>query len=324
MLRSEGKAFVAVKAKYYKYQAALAILDHNKALRNGFTSSANVHQLFTSENQELNRKGCSSALQALERACIKYKSVTGKKIRSDFNVLFEHVVVLSESHYAFLERKYGKAEVKRKVLKNLAMYARKIKQTWGFEPLGVSLHLDEGFREQNGRFVRNVHAHISFFNYDFQKKIAPLRHMMKKGKGVNGRTNSFNENFVEMQDIAACVFANLGFKRGESQSVTGTKHLNKEEFVKSKLKHVNEELTDKSYMLDTVKQELKNVTSVKLALTSEIDALNEEKGWLLAAVDKLKSDTINLERAFKKRSLRAIHTLVSQAAKVKSYMKKEI
>lgn len=213
MLRRQ---YVSVRTQYMKSSSAYALLDHVHALRRGLTCSSNVYQKLSHNNIGIYAFGCISGTEALEIACERYKIVTGKKIRSDFNALFEHVVVLSESQYVLIEKRVGNAEAKRLAINSLKYYAKSIKAEFGFEPLSIDFHLDEGHYDNTGMFIRNIHAHVTFFNYDFLKKVAPLRHLMIKGKSDSGRTFQLNPNFEKMQDIVCESFKKLGFVRGES------------------------------------------------------------------------------------------------------------
>jgi len=228
-------SYVGVKAYYYKREAALAVLDHAHALRNGFTRSQNVLTEFTHENTGFYYHEAKSCTQALELMCERHKQVTGRKVRSDNNVLFEHVVWLSDRQYTELEERFGKKRVKAAFLKRLKQYAESVKQEFGFEPLGIDIHMDEGHVDSSsGKFTRNTHAHVQFMNYDFSKRRAPLRHMMKKGKDQQGKTNQLNPKFERLQTLVYEQFKGLGFQRGKSKLVTGREHLTKEQFVKNK------------------------------------------------------------------------------------------
>lgn len=158
------KAYAGGRTAYYKLDRARAVLDHAHALRSGFTRSQNVHPEFSHLNSGHYYHDASSCAEALELMLEKHKEITGKKVRSDCNVLFEHVVWLSEHQYSLLEKKYGHERVRAAFLARLKVYAESVRQEFGFEPLGVELHLfDEGHYEQGGgQFVRNIHAHVFF------------------------------------------------------------------------------------------------------------------------------------------------------------------
>ncbi|WP_165735850.1 hypothetical protein [Pseudoalteromonas sp. C8] len=313
MNRQKQRAFAAVRTHYYKVDKAYSILDHSNANRNGFTCSANVNPKFSHNNVGLYAKGCKNGAEALNKACARYKEVTGKKARKDFNLLFEHIVILTECQYIKIEKKYGKSEAKKLLVNYLRKYAVQIKKEFGFEPIGIDLHLDEG-RYEGGRFVRNIHAHVSFFNYDFKNKVAPLRHLMAKGKNSKSRTNQLNPNFEKMQDIVANTFKPLGFERGESKNVTGRKHLQKEKFVKEKLN----EMTQTVEVLNSRNQELESqLTSQKHKsdqLSNEIQIQETKKNWLESKISNLTNMADELELAIKKRCKRTLSFISRKVA----------
>lgn len=251
--------------------------------------------------------GCTDGISAFERACERYKTVTGKKIRSDFNALFEHVVVLSESQYSLIEEKIGQEKTRIRVLNGLKRYAKSIKIEFGFEPLSIDLHLDEGHYDLSGKFIRNVHAHITFFNYDFQKKVAPLRHLMVKGKNDSGRTLKLNPNFEKMQDLVSDSFRNLGFIRGESKSITNINHCRKEIFVKEKLNNLTILSGELELKSRNLKQEIKISEKKKDSLESEIADCKMEISKWLCEIDKLKSYASELTELIKRKALCAIN-----------------
>ena len=91
-------------------------------------------------------------------------------------------------------------------------FAKDMKQKYGFTPLQISLHCDEGHVE-NEVVKLNVHAHVTFFNYDFEKERSVLRNLHK-------------QDFRDIQDLAQKSFqsVNLDFKRGVGKEITGKKH----------------------------------------------------------------------------------------------------
>lgn len=304
-----GKAFVGVKTYYHKQRAADAVLDHAHAQRNGFTRSANVNPALSHKNAGYYYHGASSCAEALRLMCDKHKEVTGKKVRSDNNVLFEHVVFLSELQVSKLEKKYGHEKVKQAMIKRLRHYAESVRKEFGFQPLGLDLHQDEG-RFDNGVFIRNYHAHVQFMNYSFEKRFAPLRHMMKKGKNQDGRTNASNPHFVKLQDLVHQSFANLGFARGEPKSVTGRKHLTKEEFVKNKQK----KLVEQVQTLAQKDMELKNTITAQHSetkiLQEQIIQQRSEMTWLQKHIKQLQQTHKELSEAIKTKSKHILRHLL--------------
>lgn len=337
--RNKKKAYVGVKSYYYKQKAAEAILDHAHTQRNGFTKSANVNPDLSHNNAGYYYHDANSCAEALRLMCEKHKELTGKKVRSDNNVLFEHVVFLSEFQVTRLEKKYGREKVKQAVINRLRHYAEGVKREFGFEPLGIDLHLDEGHRvtahknkkganlseelenktvpknaesdkKTNVVFVRNYHAHVQFMNYSFEKRFAPLRHIMKKGKNQDGRTNASNPNFEKLQDLVHQSFANLGFARGEPKSVTGRKHLTKEEFVKNKRKELIAQVQTLAQKDMELKSTIKTQHSEAKILQDQIIQQRSELSWLQKHIEQLKQTHKELTVALKTKSKHILRSLM--------------
>ncbi len=339
MIKAQRKAYAGVKTYYFKQKAAEAVLDHAHAQRNGFTTSANVNPAFSCNNAGYYYHGANSCAEALRLMCEKHKEVTGKKVRSDNNVLFEHVVFLSEFQVARLEKKYGQEKVKQAIINRLRHYAEGVKREFGFEPLGIDLHLDEGHRvrahnkkkeanpteelenksapknvacdqNENTIFVRNYHAHVQFMNYSFEKRMAPLRHMMQKGKNQDGRTNASNPNFEKLQDLVHQSFANLGFARGEPKSVTGREHLTKEEFVKNKRKKLVTQVQTLTQKGKELENTIQSQNSKAKVLQEQIIQQRSELSWLQMHIEQLKQTHKELTVAIKTKSKHILRSLL--------------
>ncbi len=304
----KNKAFVGCRTFYYKLDAARVVLDHSNALRNGFTRSQNVHSEFSHLNCGHYYHGASSCSEALELVLEKHKQSTGKKVRSDCNVLFEHVVWLSEHQYSKLEQKYGHERVREAFLARLKVYAESVRREFGFEPLGIELHLfDEGHYEPNGgQFVRNIHGHVQFFNYDFKKRVAPLRHLMNNGKDEKGRTNALNPNFVRLQDLVAAPFKNMGFERGESKLVTGREHQTKEQFVLDKLKATQQANEALEQERNELAEQLLLQRAEQMQLAEQIVVQRQEVATWASEVQRLKDQFAQLQQLIKQKALTAI------------------
>lgn len=262
--------FAAVRTRYYKHKAAVAVMDHAHSERNGFTRSQNVHNEFSKDNTGGYLKDSKSVADAYLTAREMHEEVTGKKTRSDMNTLFEHVVVLSVEQYEKLEQELGVEGAKQQTKKALADYSKTIKDEFGFAMLGFDLHLDEGTKADDGTVQRNIHAHVMFYNYDFKKRVAPLRGLMKKGKNPKtGKTNQLNENFEKMQDIVARSFNDLGFERGVSHGIDNPKHLEKAEFVKK-------ELANSESMLNALSSEIQKSKHKLIEVTRRLKTVENE------------------------------------------------
>jgi hypothetical protein len=268
-----------------------------------------VNPHFTHNNAGYYYHDANSCAEALKLMCKKHKEITGKKVRSDNNVLFEHVVFLSEFQVARLEKKYGVEKVNQAIINRLRRYAEDVKREFGFEPLGIDVHQDEG-RYEGGVFIRNYHAHVQFMNYSFEKRIAPLRHMMKKGKNQDGRTNSSNPNFEKLQDLVHQSFANLGFARGEPKSVTGREHLTKEEFVKNKRKELVAQVQTLTQKDKELKDTIQSQHSVSKVLHKQIKQQKSELSWLEKHIEQLKQTQKEMAVAIKAKSKHLLRSLL--------------
>ena len=289
--------FVAVRTRYYKHQKGLGVLDHAHAKRNGYTRSSNVHEDFSGDNSQKYFLDSESSMEAYMKVYERHKKLKGKKPRSDMNTLFEHVVVFSEEQYAALEKTYGKDKTKLVVTNRLGLYAKDIQEEFGFEPLGIDLHLDEGTKQEDGSIKRNVHAHVMFYNYDFKRDLAPLRGLMVKGKKEDGKTLDLNPNFQRMQDIAAERFEAIGFQRGISQGIDNRKHEKKAQWIQTAQKKQMAELELNQAKLDEMQTAKEKQTAELEANQAKLDELQtaQEKQTAELEANKAKLDELRSE-----------------------------
>lgn len=244
------------KFKERKYKSALSELEH--VLRTGKTNSVNVFSEFSNNNIIFSPQNTTSPMDAYFKCMDRYKEKVGRKCRKDMNTLFEHVVILSDDHVKYLENRFGKSRVHKKIEQSLIQYSKKFSEEFGFTSLGGTLHLDEGHYDEQGNFKRNVHAHIMFFNYDFKNGESNLRKLFNKGlDSETGKTNELNENFVKIQDLAFECFKNLKFKRGKSKLLTLRDYLTKSEYLKKKINDLKMEYRDVENKVIASKESLK-------------------------------------------------------------------
>jgi len=329
------RAFVGMSTRYYKYLSAMAVLDHAHAKRGGFTRSQNVRSEHTSLNCGFYYHDATSCAEALQLMLERHKEVTGKKVRSDCNVLFEHVVWLSENRYRQLEQAHGPERVRDAFLARLQRYAESLRQEFGFEPLGIEIHFDEGHYSADiqrnhldeahhsaiiqrnhldevhhsgdeRRFIRNIHAHVQFFNYDFSARRAPLRHLMNSGKDPQGRTNALNPHFVRMQDLVAAPFKNLGFERGVSKLITGREHESKESFVIGKLLAAQQAKQALEHERDQLVDQLLTQRVEQRQLAQQIVLQRHEAALWATEIQKLKDQFHHLQQLIKQRAVAAV------------------
>lgn len=168
----------------------------------------------------------------LEAEMISAKRAAGKKasnlaFRKDANVMLDNVLTLSRDQVEVVKEKYPDSWQKK--LSECAMnLSGKIKKEFGLTPMGVHFHVDEG-RTENGEFICNYHAHMTFFNFNFETLEQPLRKMKRNA-------------FSKLQDFAGEAFAPLGFERGQSKEITGKKHLKKNEYVTQQITEAEKKL----------------------------------------------------------------------------------
>jgi hypothetical protein len=316
------KAFVGIRSYYYKSEAAEAVLDHAHALRCGVTNSENVHKQYSAENEGFYYNNAKSCAEALDLMCQKHKELTGKKVRSDCNVLFEHVVWLSEHQYTRLEQKYGTDRVKHAFLSRLKQYAESVKAEFGFEPLGIDIHLDEGYVDPfSNRLIRNVHAHVQFMNYSFEKRYAPLRHMMKNGLNEQGQTNSLNPNFEKLQDLVSIVFKDMGFTRGISKNITSREHLKKEDFVKQKQQNLESQVAVLEEKEVTLAQSVSQKQTVVKELDKTINNKHEEISWLESKIKRLLEFKNELSNAVVSKCRQKISLIMRNTISIRNHSK---
>ena len=111
--------------------------------------------------------------------------------------------------------------------------------------MGISLHLDEGFKDKQGNIKLNIHAHIILHNFDFKTNKTILRNMKR-------------QDWKDIQDLAQVAFQekNLDFIRGESKDITNTKHLERNQYI---LAQQDQELTNILNTLNGKQKELKEL-----------------------------------------------------------------
>lgn len=202
------------------------------------------------ENSHLNASS-PDLFEKYKNLTEKIEDIKGKKIQKNANHYLEGVLGFNREQY-----EKDPEGFREKAPKLIEKYMQDIKEKYGFEPCGFSLHFDEGkLNDETGKIELNVHAHCSFVNYDFEQNKARFRDIQKKY--VSDRKFP-NEHFVAMQDMAGECFKTLGFTRGVSKQVTKTKHLEKVEFVQNKLNEKIEKIANLENKLIDIKDQGKD------------------------------------------------------------------
>jgi len=193
-------------------------------------------------NETWKAPGFETITQSKKDVADKYRAAHGKKLPKNATPIQETVVVIKEDT----------------TLTQLQNLAKSIEQTWGYKPLAIYIHRDEGHENalKNGLWKPNLHAHIIFDTTDSRGETIKVL-SMKKRKAIqrqwerNEAEKAAKEGreprkFIEpdswkkpsfdyMQDLTAQA---LGMERGVSSS---KKHLDAITFkVQAQGKQLNE------------------------------------------------------------------------------------
>lgn len=257
------KKFVSFNLKYYKKEQMKILSDHNERLHQ------NIKNIHDKKLTPLNKyfyydQGDSTQYlpyySFLEENGLKprfdhfykeYKKILGKKPRKDFNCFLDGVLAFSEDKFNEVYKEDPQA-----IEDALTTYLERVSKDFGFTPLGWALHLDEGHTDGDGNYKINVHAHMSFFNYDFENRKSTLKSLKKK-------------DFKKMQDIAGEIFGPLGFERGISKEITQKKHLEKSEFVAQKTKEKIKFFKELKARTETLEKKQSKLLELEYDLTSD-------------------------------------------------------
>jgi hypothetical protein len=245
------------------------------------------------ENSHLNISS-GNKLENYKNATAKIEEIKGKKIQKNANHYLEGVLAFSFEKYNENPKKFRK-----EVPELIERYMNLIAEKYHFEAIGYSLHFDEGYiNEETQEKELNIHAHISFINYDFKTNKARFREIQKK---YNSKRKYPNEHFMKMQDLAGECFKCLGFKRGIEKQQTHKKHKDKVEFVEQKLKEKEEEIDILENKIKTFNikgrakaQKIRDLEVEKELLEEYNESLKEEAKIAENRLDRIKELTSNI------------------------------
>lgn len=206
------KNYVSFNAKYWKHSKALALLGHSERL---FQKNKNVI------SPELSKLNFGSKNLSQSYLDIHQQRQDIQKARVDANTLIEGVLAFSNDRFVELEQKLSEEELREQFNNQIVTFAKKIEKKYKLKFLSYEFHRDEGHTDKNDNLKINHHAHLFFYNYDFETKTSPLRTMKRKDWSV-------------IQDLAGISFRTLSFIRGKNKEKTDKKHLEKDDFIKQK------------------------------------------------------------------------------------------
>lgn len=242
------KNFISINAKHYKKNEIKRIINHNVRLEEPtyildkeHIKYKNVDIIYQNKkvnaydfqdpksnnlknlNLFLNKEQIAKALNEQYDLLINTKEGIQKARKSytkkNEATLVEFVVAIShEQTKEYLDNKVDITKGFNKIVDNL-------QKKYGFTPLHLSLHLDEGHIDIDTNEVKhNYHAHITMLNFDFEKEKVVLRTLKK-------------QDFSMLQDLAQDSFQEVGldYKRGLNKNLTGNEHLERNMFISKKL-----------------------------------------------------------------------------------------
>lgn len=307
------KNYISVNAKHYKKKEINRISEHNFRLQKiGYLlprehmKYENVNIIYANNitnkyennltklgeysqnlNEIYNKKQLDNILKSQYNHLLKTKEDIQYKNKSyakaNESTLVEMVVALSEEQAkAYLESGKDLGVGFDNFTKNLC-------EKYGFTPLQVSLHLDEG-HVKNGVAIFNVHAHLTLFNFDFEKERSVLRTLKK-------------QDYRDLQDMASLSFQEVGFDfvRGESKAITGNEHLEKNDHV---IKKQNEEIKQQISELNQLKNDYKDILKKLEKGSEEYNKIFQEIGKLQQEEKQLRQIKKEIEniKSFKDQS----------------------
>ena len=169
-----------------------------------------------------------------------------------------------------------------KILEGLKQFADDIKQQYGFEPISIFLHTDEGYINPMGEVKYNIHAHVDFLNFDFKKEKTVLRNLRKKDWG-------------DIQDLAQVSFQkkDLDFIRGTKKLDNTKDHLNRNDYISYKQER---EINQNNSTLNKYQNELNNIIEEINPLKIELENLLVQYKQEYTSLNALKN-TIKEQRA---------------------------
>lgn len=229
--------FVSVNMKYYKEIKAGKLLKHNKRETVPDYVIGDPKKNLTHTFMDMS---ISDIIEMVNADSRRYRRA--KVFQKNPNVLIDGVIAFSRDQVLFLQKKFGEDLANEKIMDYAKKFAFAVREKYGFEPVNLSFHLDEGHVD-NGEVKKNFHAHLSFLNYDFKKHKSVLRTMK-------------NNDFSIMQDILGEVFSEIGFRRGKRKS--SNKHLERTEYIEmaKKIEELSKNLKNTDKLIEEKNQML--------------------------------------------------------------------
>lgn len=155
-----------------------------------------VDPTLTPQNESWVVKGVWDTLPELKELV---KQKTGRSMQQKCNPFVEGVIVTKSTT----------------TMDNLKKFGFAVKEKYGWEPIQIHMHHDEGHKDENGVWKENYHAHIIF-------------EMINR---ETGKTYKYDQD--DLSDLQTLVAESLGMERGESSN---RRHANNIEFKEQQAK----------------------------------------------------------------------------------------
>lgn len=236
--------YISLHAKYYKSNDYKHIYEHD------FRISNVTYKLQYSNYKNFNYEFEKFEDLSSQKAHILAKKNT--KAQAKENTIVEFVCALSrEETEKILKEKDGYE----KLNNALKMTMEEISKRYGFTNIFYAFHGDEGYKNGADN-IHNFHAHLCFYNFDFEKEKSVLRTLKK-------------DDFAKFQDLAAECFKKCGldFVRGEKKEVKGKDHLERKYYISSK----KEVIKDINNYLDTSVKNVIHSSTEKGIFSNKLD-----------------------------------------------------
>lgn len=186
----------------------------------------------------------------------KYELTTGKKLRKNAELTQHGVAVMDEGV----------------TLEDLQHFCEEVNAAFGWQPLQIHVHEDEGHYTENKEWIKNRHAHIIFAKRD-----------MDTGLDIH-------LNKAQYSRIQTLYCDNTRMERGDSSDVT---HLSAIEFKIQQRKKELYELTSKLGEVDNLARENKR-------LNAKLEAYRDAAAKMTAAHTKVKTLIEEQHAAYKR------------------------
>ena len=145
-------------------------------------SKPTANSIFDDEENEVNRNALEAIelyRKELERRTKAYTKRTGKKLQKNTIIHLSAIVNLNKEH----------------TLEEVKRVADFLEETLGTKVFQIAIHRDEGHVDENGKVVKNYHAHIEFLGIDQEGK--SIRRKLTRGYLINLQTQI--ANILQMQ-----------------------------------------------------------------------------------------------------------------------------